>query len=231
MQKTIAEILAALAQPIPASLKQNKKKGGATFTYVAWYDLADLLDERAPGWEYRIEPQAYPHHWVQTKNNKEIERHGLMAVAKSTLTIHGSDGSLTREAIAYQDPEEAYIGDELTNVEASAFRRNCAKLGLGRDMWRKDKRQPQRQNRPQQSTNGAARKQQPADKQLSPDMMIGLLRTMLNDGYEGGAATLEKSIAAATKRVVKFPEDRRKEVLNLINGYSERLSEFQEQEG
>ncbi|WP_228016134.1 hypothetical protein [Synechocystis salina] len=33
-------------------------------------------------------------------------------------------------------------GDPSSNAEAMALRRCCAKFGLGRDLWRKDKPQP-----------------------------------------------------------------------------------------
>jgi hypothetical protein len=223
---TLNEILEALKEPIPRSYYQIKKKGGSKIDYVAWYDLADLLDERAPGWEYHVEPQAYPHHWIQEKNGKQIERHGLMTICKASITIKGNDGTLTREAVGYQDPEEAYIGDELTNSEATALRRACAKLGLGREMWRKDKG-----NRPQQQrTNGRQQQRKPAQKQdpqLTPEQMTSLLRTMLDEAYQKGCEALQKAVSAANKRVAKFPKEKRPEVLDMIAGYRERLAEFE----
>ncbi|AIE76191.1 hypothetical protein D082_50290 (plasmid) [Synechocystis sp. PCC 6714] len=35
-----------------------------------------------------------------------------------------------------------FTGDRLSNAEVMALRKCCAKFGLGRDLWRKDKPQP-----------------------------------------------------------------------------------------
>lgn len=230
--ETIVEILEKLSRPISPSLFQVKKKGGAKIDYVAWYDLVDLLDEYAPGWEYKVEPQCYPHHWIQIKkiDNKptEIERHGLMIVCKASITIHGSDGSVTRESIGYQDPEEAYIGDEATNVEATALRRTCAKLGLGRDMWRKGKK-PQRSNntKRQNTQRNNAQPQQRQEPQLTPDQMVSMVRTMLDNSYQKGGKALQEAIKKANTKLSKFPRENRPAVMEMIQGYTERLAEFE----
>lgn len=215
---TLAEILERLSRPIDRSLFQVKKKGGSKIDYVAWYDLADLLDTHAPGWEYKVQPQCYPHHWIKEKNGKQLEQHGLMIVCKASITIHGSDGSLTREAIGYQDPEEAYIGDEATNAEATALRRTCAKLGLGRDMWRKDKG-----NRPQRNTQTKPTKK---EQQLTPEQMQELLRTHLESKWAIGTQALSTAIDAAKKRIPQFPEEQQPKVKEMIQYYAAKLEEM-----
>ncbi|AIE76307.1 hypothetical protein [Synechocystis sp. PCC 6714] len=59
-----------------------------------------------------------------------------------SLTIHGDDRSLTRQATGTEDIDCNSYGDPSSNAEAMALRRCCAKFGLGRDLWRKDKPQP-----------------------------------------------------------------------------------------
>lgn len=126
----LAEILENLRQPIaPQFIKQKKtfkdKKPTGLVDYIAWYDLADLLDDLCGlgGWE-----------WLVT----DCQQIGHRLTLTGSLTIHGEDRSLTRQATGTEDINCNSYGDPSSNAEAMALRRCCAKFGLGRDLWRRD---------------------------------------------------------------------------------------------
>jgi hypothetical protein len=128
------EILENLRQPIaPQFISQKKtfknKKPTGSVDFVAWYDLADLLDDLCGlgGWEWLI---------------IDTQQIGDRLTLTGSLTIHGDDRSLTRQATGTEDIDCNSYGDPSSNAEAMALRRCCAKFGLGRDLWRREKPQP-----------------------------------------------------------------------------------------
>jgi hypothetical protein len=127
----LSEILENLRQPIAVQFISQKKtyhnkKPTGFVDYVAWYDLADLLDDLCGlgGWEWLI---------------IDVQQIGNRLTLTGSLTIHGEDRSLTRQATGTEDIDCSSFGDPSSNAEAMAMRRCCAKFGLGRDLWRKDK--------------------------------------------------------------------------------------------
>ena len=125
------DTLARLSVPVPGGLLKEKTKGGQKLTFCAWYDLCDLMDERAPGWcsDVRVVPGPDPTVIVR-------------------VTVPTDDGPITREATGTDDEPESSYGSPLDRAEASALRRVFAKFGLGRELyqgkgvlWRQAKRQ------------------------------------------------------------------------------------------
>jgi hypothetical protein len=123
-------IMQNLAVPVPANkvgsktVKNNKTGETSQIKYISWYNLVDLLNERCgfSGWEWTI---------------KNIMQSGDVLVMVGSLTIHGDDRSITREATGQESVKVGTFGDSSSNAEAMAIRRCCAKFGLGIDLWRK----------------------------------------------------------------------------------------------
>ena len=116
----------ALKQRVPDSLIKQRKQGGNTLSYVAWYNACDLLDERAPGWSCEI------------RQVGEIDGKVFMRVA---VTIDG----VTRENIGYEDEDMKGYGDPFSNSFGMALRRAAALFGIARHLYDKDDRPaPQR---------------------------------------------------------------------------------------
>lgn len=128
-KRELPEILANLRKPVAANLISSKStytKGQASgkAQYIAWPTLIRLLDERANGfWEWKIRTIIA----------------GDRTIIEGSLTVHGSDGSLTREAAGNESNDVDSYGDPSSNAEAMALRRCCAKFGLGLELWDKTK--------------------------------------------------------------------------------------------
>ena len=126
----LSEILNKLKQPVPPHfIKQKpvfaKKVKQKDVDFISWYDLCDLLDERCGlnGWQ-----------WSQN-----VTQVGNRVVVEGTLTIIGEDTQLSKSSQGNEEIE-AFImyGDCVSNSEAMALRRCCAKFGIARDLWRKE---------------------------------------------------------------------------------------------
>jgi hypothetical protein len=137
----IEQIMENLAKPIPENKLKIKTLKGNSIPFVPWYNLVDLLNERCgvSGWEWTIKTL------YQINSEKATTRedgtiklvpNNFIAIVGS-LTIHGEDGSITREATGQEPVNVTGYGDSTSNAEAMTMRRCCAKFGLGIDLWRK----------------------------------------------------------------------------------------------
>jgi len=123
---TLQEILKSFGQPFDSYIEKkpiykDKKKIGDV-DYIPWFSLCDILDTHAPGWEWDI----------------TCDYHGDRTVVVGRLTIHGTDGSLTRSATGNETNDCGNYGDPVSNAEAMALRRAAAKFGIARYLWAKD---------------------------------------------------------------------------------------------
>jgi hypothetical protein len=133
----LSEILLRLSQPVPRQFIKQKKtwekgKSSGQVDYIPWFNCTDLLDDRCGlgGWSWEI------------KSVQQIENN---LVIVGSLTIHGEDRSITREATGIEEVQTSSFGDPSSNAEAMCLRRACSKFGLGRDLWRKEERQQEPQ--------------------------------------------------------------------------------------
>lgn len=140
--ETINEILAKFSSnPFTEYLEQkpiySKGSKSGTVDFIPWHYLCDILDTHAPGWEWEI---------------KNCDYHGDRIVLVGRLTIHGSDGSLSREATGNESSDCGSYGDPSSNAEAMAMRRCCAKFGIARYLWAKGESQQPKAAKPEKGT-------------------------------------------------------------------------------
>lgn len=127
MKRTLEEILNDFSKPInPKYISKkptfNKGNKSGEVDYIAWPTMCRLLNEFTRGyWDWKVRTQFL----------------GDRVVIEGSLTIHGSDGSLTREATGNELSETSGYGDPSSNAEAMALRRCAAKFGLGLSLWEK----------------------------------------------------------------------------------------------
>lgn len=123
--RQLAEILADFKQPIPPEFISQKpifkryngqlQKTGEV-DYISWPHLCSILDRYTEGfWNWEIRTQFL----------------GDRVVVEGKLTILTTDGNFIREATGWESLEVDGYGDSTSNAEAMAFRRSCAKFGIG----------------------------------------------------------------------------------------------------
>ncbi len=123
-RRPLADILADLAKPIPQRHLRTKKQGGATLTFCPWYRTQKILDHYTRGfWEMEVTS-------VQTTEER------LIVVVR--LSIHAAEGIVAREATGTELLSVTAYGDPSSNAEAQAFKRACARFGLGLHLYEKE---------------------------------------------------------------------------------------------
>jgi hypothetical protein len=138
---TLKQIQAALSRPLPKSMLETRRQGGATIFYIPWFTANKILDKYAPGWTWEI-------------RDLKLSRDRLFLIGR--LTIPTAEGNLYREATGTEvlkdaktvkdrdgnwiadeydrpitDSVELAYGDPSSNAESMAFRRAAARFGLG----------------------------------------------------------------------------------------------------
>lgn len=113
---SVKEIEEVLSRPIPDSLLKTKQIKGNKITYIAWYSANRILNKYCPGWTWEI-------------TKFEISSDRVFLVGR--LTIPTSEGNVYREATGTESLDCSNYGDPSSNAESMAFRRCCAKFGLG----------------------------------------------------------------------------------------------------
>jgi len=131
-----AEIIKYLSRRLPEKLLETKNLKGTKITFLSWKYIPPILDKYARGWCWEIT------HLQSTSDR-------IFLVGR--LTIPTSDGLVWREATGTEclketktdkvtgeviEREIAY-GDPSSNAESMAFRRACAKFGLGLYLYSK----------------------------------------------------------------------------------------------
>jgi hypothetical protein len=118
-----ADIRADLEKPIPARHISTKKQGGAQIRFCPWHRTQKILDHYTSGhWEWHL--------------TLETAVEGML-IARGTLTIHAADGSYSRQATGNESTagQDKMYGDPASNAEAQAFKRACARFGLGLHLY------------------------------------------------------------------------------------------------
>ena len=121
-ERSLSEIEEILSRPLPPKLLKSKKIGGKEITYLSWYDAAKILSKYCPNWTWEI-----------TKFESSTDRVFLIG----RLTIPTSEGNVYREASGTERLDCSNYGDPSSNAESMAFRRACAKFGLGLSLYQK----------------------------------------------------------------------------------------------
>jgi len=131
-----SEIIKMLSRKLPDSLLEKKKVGNTQITFLSWKYIPPILDKYARGWCWEIT------HLQSTSDR-------IFLVGR--LTIPTAEGLVWREATGTEmlketktdkitgeviEREIAY-GDPSSNAESMAFRRACAKFGLGLYLYNK----------------------------------------------------------------------------------------------
>jgi len=115
-QLSLSQIEEILSRPLPKSMLRTKTIKGNKITYLSWFDANRILSKYCPGWTWEI-------------TKFEISSDRVFLVGR--LTIPTSEGNVYREASGTESLNCSSYGDPSSNAESMAFRRACAKFGLG----------------------------------------------------------------------------------------------------
>ncbi|MEO0855069.1 MAG: Rad52/Rad22 family DNA repair protein [Cyanobacteria bacterium J06648_11] len=118
-RRPLGEILDDLSKPIPDRFLGQRKQGGSTITYVPWYEVTRLMDFFAPGWSGEVASVTF----TDTR-----------VTVVYRITIHAAEGDFHREATGTEVLNKSF-GDPITAAEQQAFKRACARWGLGLELY------------------------------------------------------------------------------------------------
>lgn len=122
--KKLQDIKKELYPRHPESERQFKK-AGQSLTYIPWHEATRILDSATGGhWEYQI---------------LRMDQVGDNVVVAVRVTLHALEGTFSVDGQGVEDINVRGYGDPFSNAESMAYRRACAKLGLGLYLYKRDK--------------------------------------------------------------------------------------------
>jgi len=122
-QLNYAEIKRHLKKPIEQKYISTKPQGGTQIKFVTVCDIKDLLDERIA-----------PNHWEAIVKSTIVAADNLLMVV--SLVIHAEDGVYCQDGTGIEKTAVKGYGDTGSNAYAQALRRAAESHGLGRELWR-----------------------------------------------------------------------------------------------
>ncbi|KAG6483754.1 DNA repair RAD52-like protein 1, mitochondrial [Zingiber officinale] len=124
ISRPLSEILKELNKKIPESLVSTRLEGDAALKYVPWHFLNRILNVHAPEWSGEIRNIVY-------------SADGGSVTVVYRITLYGTDAEIYREASGTADAAHN-TSYGVQKAEAMAFRRACARLGLGLHLYYED---------------------------------------------------------------------------------------------
>ncbi|GAB4861171.1 hypothetical protein Ancab_036328 [Ancistrocladus abbreviatus] len=121
----LSEILKQLNKRIPDSLIRVRNEGGFPIKYIPWHIANRIMNLHAPEWSGEVRSITYS---ADGKSVSVVYR----------VTIYGTDAEIYRESTGTASTEETGFGDPVQKAEAMAFRRACARFGLGLHLYHED---------------------------------------------------------------------------------------------
>lgn len=122
--RPLQEILADLRKPIPTRLLETKRLGGQEITFCPWHRVQKILNHYTRGFvTYEV-------------RERVITKEKIMLTVR--VTIHAREGAFSNDGTGIEDLDTKGYGDEQSNAESMAFRRACARFGLGLGLYEGD---------------------------------------------------------------------------------------------
>ncbi|WVZ02266.1 hypothetical protein V8G54_023072 [Vigna mungo] len=126
ISRPLSEILKELNKKVPDSLvKTRHEKDGFPIRYIPWHTVNRILNLHAPEWSGEVRNITYS---TDAKSVSVVYR----------VTLYGTDAEIFRESTGTASLDDISYGDPVQKAEAMAFRRACARLGLGLHLYHED---------------------------------------------------------------------------------------------
>ncbi|XP_027356209.1 DNA repair RAD52-like protein 1, mitochondrial [Abrus precatorius] len=124
--RPLSEILKELNKKVPDSLvKTRHEKDGFPVRYIPWHVVNRILNLHAPEWSGEVRNITYS---SDAKSVSVVYR----------VTLYGTDAEIFRESTGTASVDDTSYGDPVQKAEAMAFRRACARFGLGLHLYHED---------------------------------------------------------------------------------------------
>ncbi|CAL4953435.1 unnamed protein product [Urochloa decumbens] len=122
ISKPLAEVLKELGKRVPDSLVKTRiEENGFAIKHI----VNKILNIHAPEWSGEVRNIVY------SSDGKSVS-------VVYRVTLHGIDAEIYREATGTASVGDTSYGDPVQKAEAMAFRRACARLGLGLHLYHED---------------------------------------------------------------------------------------------
>lgn len=125
ISRPLSEILKELNKKVPDTLVSQRVDNGFSIKYVPWHIVNRIMNLHAPEWSGEVRNVTYS---PDSKSVSVVYR----------VTLYGTDAELYRESTGTAALAEIGFGDPVQKAEAMAFRRACARFGLGLHLYHED---------------------------------------------------------------------------------------------
>lgn len=125
ISRPLSEILKELNKRVPDTLIRIRVEDGLSIKYIPWHIVNRIMNLHAPEWSGEIRNITYS---ADGKSVSVVYR----------VTLYGTDAEMYRESTGTASVDDAGYGDAVQKAEAMAFRRACARFGLGLHLYHED---------------------------------------------------------------------------------------------
>ncbi|KAL5564586.1 hypothetical protein UlMin_027750 [Ulmus minor] len=125
ISRPLSQILKQLNKKVPDSLIKLRFENGVSSKYIPWHIVNRIMNLHAPEWSGEIRSITY------TPDGKSVS-------VVYRVTLYGTDAEIYRESTGTAALDDTSYGDAVQKAEAMAFRRACARLGLGLHLYHED---------------------------------------------------------------------------------------------
>ncbi|KAF3440943.1 hypothetical protein FNV43_RR19229 [Rhamnella rubrinervis] len=125
ISRPLSEILQQLNKKVPDSLVKVRVEDGFSSKYIPWHIVNRIMNLHAPEWSGEVRSIIYS---ADGKSVSVVYR----------VTLYGTDAEIFRESTGTASLDDTSYGDPVQKAEAMAFRRACARLGLGLHLYHED---------------------------------------------------------------------------------------------
>ncbi|KAL6559831.1 hypothetical protein OROGR_004948 [Orobanche gracilis] len=125
ISRPLSEVLKDLNKKVPDSLIKSRTEEDFSIRYIPWHILIRILNLYAPEWSGEVRGITY-----------SADGNSVSVVYR--VTLYGTDAEIFREATGSAPISDTSYGGPVQKAEAMAFRRACARLGLGLQLYHEE---------------------------------------------------------------------------------------------
>ncbi|XP_023643288.1 DNA repair RAD52-like protein 1, mitochondrial isoform X1 [Capsella rubella] len=149
ISRPLAEILKELNKKIPDSVIRTRVEDGSSIKYIPWHIVNRIMNMHAPGllnpscsfgflvFDIFVCDSMFTE-WSGEVRSVTYSPDGNTVTVAYRVTLYGTDAEIFRESTGTTPVDCKGYGDAVQKAEAMAFRRACARFGLGLHLYHED---------------------------------------------------------------------------------------------